>query len=64
MPGFPLVERRRGDRQHLADRLDPIAGPIFSDEIHHHFRRRPSSAWAKKAEAFLKISLVCFSSRF
>ena len=33
------------------------------DEGHHHFGRRSSSAWAKNAEAFRKISLARRSSR-
>ena len=33
------------------------------DEGHHHFGRRSSSAWAKTAEAFRKISLARRSSR-
>src|SRR5207237_6207466 len=36
---------RRGDRQHLADRLDPIRFPVIIDERDHGFTRRSSSAW-------------------
>ena len=63
-PGLHLVVRRRGDRQHPADRLDPVQRPVFVDERHHHFGRRSSSAWAKKADAFRRISLARRSSRF
>ena len=55
---------RRGDRQHAADRLDPVRLPMLVDERHHHFARRSSSAWAKNADAFFRISLARFSSKF
>jgi hypothetical protein len=29
-----------GDRQHRADRLDPVNGAVGIDELHHHFARR------------------------
>ncbi|MNX85066.1 hypothetical protein D3C86_1168920 [compost metagenome] len=35
---------RRGDPQHLADRLDPEAVAVLVDEGSHHFNRRSSSA--------------------
>jgi hypothetical protein len=38
---------RWGDRQHLADRLDPIVPVMGLDEAQHHFCRRSSSAIAK-----------------
>src|SRR4029453_14318716 len=56
--------RRRGDRQHGADRLDPVGIAVVVDEGHHHLGRRSSSACAKNADAFRKISLARFSSRF
>src|SRR5690606_18464614 len=58
-----VVVRRRGDRQHLADRLDPvgIAGAI--DEVLQDLYRRSSSAWAKNADALRRISLAWRSSR-
>ena len=59
-----LVVRRRGDRQHLADRLDPVVGAVFVDERDHHFGRRSSSAWAKYADALRRISFAWRSSRF
>src|SRR5258708_1684980 len=55
---------RRGDRQHLADRLDPIRRPMIVDESDHGLNRRSSSAWAKYADALRRISLACRSSRF
>src|SRR5256714_9122941 len=55
---------RRGDRQHLADRLDPIRFPVIIDERDHGFTRRSSSAWAKYADALRRISFACRSSRF
>src|SRR5262245_53138970 len=58
-----LVVGRWGDRQLCADRLDPILGPMLIDERHHHFGRRSSSAWAKKAAALRRISLARFNSR-
>src|SRR6476646_323313 len=54
---------RRGDRQHLADRLDPIRFPMIIDERDHGFTRRSSSAWAKYADALRRISFACRSSR-
>jgi len=32
------VVSRRGDRQHRADRLDPVLGSVFVDEGHFHHR--------------------------
>ena len=43
------VIRRRGDRQHPADRLDPVDGAVLVDEGDHGLDRRSSSAWAKYA---------------
>jgi hypothetical protein len=54
----------RGDRQHLADRLDPVSLPVIVDERDHGLNRRSSSAWAKYADALRKISLACRNSRF
>src|SRR5439155_8592947 len=54
---------RRSDRQQRADRLDPVNLAVGIDEGHHHFARRSSSAWAKYADAFLRISFARFSSR-
>src|SRR4051812_5559551 len=54
---------RRGDRQHAADRLDPVDGAMLVDEGDHGFDRRSSSAIAKYADAFLRISLAWRSSR-
>jgi hypothetical protein len=60
---MPVV-RRRGNRQHIADWLDPVHGTMLVDEGHHHFGRRSSSAWAKYADALRGISFARFSSRF
>jgi hypothetical protein len=57
------VVRRGGDRQHRADRLDPIRRAVVVDERHHHFARRSSSACAKYADAFRRISFARFSAR-
>src|SRR3954447_23443018 len=54
---------RRGDRQHAADRLHPVDGAMLVDEGDHGFDRRSSSAIAKYADAFLRISLAWRSSR-
>ena len=52
------------NRQLTTDRLDPV----LVDERHHRLGRRSAaagySAWAKYAEAFRRISLARFSSRF
>ena len=42
-----VVTGGRGDRQHVADRLDPVRITMRVDETHHHFDRRSSSAIAK-----------------
>jgi len=42
------VVRRRGDRQHIADRLDPVGVLVLVDEGDHVLDRRSSSACAKK----------------
>ena len=55
---------RRGDRQHLADRLNPVGGAVIVNEGDHRLNGRSSSAWAKYAEALRRISLACRSSRF
>jgi hypothetical protein len=57
-PSPVLVVSGRGDRQHGADRLDPVQTPILVDEGHHHFGRRSSSARAKQADALRRISLA------
>ena len=55
---------RWGDRQHPADRLDPIRPAVIVDEGDHGLYRRSSSAWAKYALALRRISLAWRSSRF
>ena len=36
-----------GDRQNLADRLDPVGFPVIVDKADHRLNGRSSSAWAK-----------------
>src|SRR6185503_7649655 len=55
---------RRGDRQHLAYRLDPIRFPMIVDERDHGFTPLSSSSWAKYADALRRISFACRRSRF
>jgi hypothetical protein len=58
---------RWGDRQHLADRLDPMHLTVIVDERDHGLNRRSNSAWAKYADALRRISLAYLSylsSRF
>src|SRR6476620_9722056 len=64
LPRCVLVVLRWGNRQLRADRLDPVLGTMGIDKRHHHFGRRSSSAWAKKADALRKISFARFNSRF
>src|SRR5919202_1439961 len=45
--GGVLVVSGRGDRQHLADRLDPVGLTMRVDEGDHGLKRRSSSALAK-----------------
>ena len=42
----------------------PYARDASSMKRHHHFGRRSSSAWAKNADAFRRISFARFSSKF
>jgi hypothetical protein len=63
-PGSMDAIGRWGDRQHLADRLDPIRPAVIVNERDHGLGRRSSSARAKYADALRNISLACRSSRF
>ena len=63
-PGRMLVVGGWGNRQHLADRLDPVRPPVIVNEGDHRLNGRSSSAWAKYALALRKISLAWRSSRF
>src|SRR3954452_25284570 len=63
-PGGMGVIRRRGNREHAADRLDPVDGAMLVDEGDHGLDRRPSSAIAKYADALRRISLAWRNSRF
>jgi hypothetical protein len=62
-PGDVLEVCRRGDRQQPADRLDPVDVAVIVDERDHGLDRRSSSAIAKYADAFRRISFACRSSR-
>ena len=64
LPGLALVRRRRGDRQHCADRLDPVLVAMSVDEPRDVVGRRSSSAWAKYADALRRISFARRRSRF
>src|SRR4051794_15652952 len=55
---------RGGDRQDLADRLDPMRPTMIIDKGDHGLDRRSSSAIAKYALALRRISLACRNSRF
>jgi hypothetical protein len=46
-PGEVVMVGRGGDRQHPADRLDPVDLTMIVDEGDHGFERRSSSASAK-----------------
>ncbi|AAW74375.1 hypothetical protein XOO1121 [Xanthomonas oryzae pv. oryzae KACC 10331] len=61
--GRVRVVRRRGDRQHLADGLDPVNVAMVVDEALHLVKGRSSSAWAKDADALRRISSARRSSR-
>jgi hypothetical protein len=63
-PGGMGMIRRRGDRQDAADRLDPVDGAMLGDEVDHGLNRRSSSAWAKYADAFRRISFAWRSHGF
>ena len=58
-----LVVGRWSNRQLRADWLDSIVLAMRVDERHHHVPRRSSSAWAKYAAAFRRISFACRNSR-
>ena len=45
--GDMVVVGRWGDRQHLADRLDPVDLAVIVYECDHRLNGRSSSAWAK-----------------
>ena len=45
--GDMIVVGRWGDRQHLADRLDPMRLAVIVNERDHRLNGRSSSAWAK-----------------
>ena len=45
--GDMIMVGRGGDRQHVADRLDPVDRAMIVDERNHVFDRRSSSATAK-----------------
>jgi hypothetical protein len=45
-PRLSAEPSRRGDRQLVANRLDPVRLSMSVDEADHHFARRWSSAWS------------------
>lgn len=53
-PRQVVIAGRRGDLQHVEDRLDPLRIPVRVDERRHHFDWRPSSAISKYTLAFAK----------
>ena len=63
-PGDVSAVSGWGDRQHAADRLDPMPPTVIVDERDHRLNGRSSSAWAKYADALRRISLACRNSRF
>src|SRR6056297_2942826 len=62
--GLESVERRWCDPQNLANRPDTMHTTMIIHERDHLRNGRPSSAAAKYALAFFRISLACLSSRF
>ena len=56
--GAPLIIGRLGDLQHFTHRLDPELSPMFLNESSHLRNGRSSSAIAKYADAFFRISLA------
>ena len=56
-PGGMAMIGGWGDRQHLADRLDPMFPALIVDERDHGLCRRSSSVRAKYADALRRISL-------
>ncbi|MNJ56772.1 hypothetical protein D3C77_523350 [compost metagenome] len=62
-PRSPISRISRSSVQRTAHRLDPELLPMRVDKTPDHFKRRSSSAWAKKALATLSISLARLSSR-
>jgi hypothetical protein len=57
-PRTARAYRWTGDRQNLADRLDPVRLAVIVDERDHGLNRRSSSAWEKYVAAFRRISLA------
>lgn len=55
---------RRGDRQNLADRRDPVLVAVLIGEAGHGIHQRSRRASAKYALALRSISLACLSPRF
>jgi hypothetical protein len=58
-----MVVGRWGNRQHSADRLDPMRLAVIVNERDHGLNRRSSSPCAKYALALHNISLAWCSSR-
>lgn len=55
LPALVLVIRRRGDRQLLVDRVDPVLGPMRACERDQYFPRQSSSAWVRRRRCFAQI---------
>src|SRR5690606_35106514 len=62
--GFVRVVGGRSNRQHFADWLDSVLTAVEVDKGDHYLGRRSSSARAKYALAFRRISLARRSSLF
>src|SRR5919202_218906 len=60
--GGVLMVGRRGNRQHPADRLDPVHLTMIIDDGDHGLKRRSSSALAKKTPALPRVSFALRSS--
>src|SRR3954454_20194393 len=58
------VVGRGGDRQHLADRLDPMRPTMIVNEGDHGLGRRPGSPLSKSELAFPRMSFARRSSRY
>ena len=56
--GGVRISGRRSDRQDAADRLDSAGLAMLFDERDHLRNGRSSSAWAKQADTFFRISLA------
>jgi hypothetical protein len=53
-----IIVGGRGDRQHVADRLDPVRITVRVDKSHHHFDRRSSLSGIARSDAALPSSIA------